>query len=87
MEGWPPLTASARRSDVRTGRVKPISLSRIKHYAAVKPEWRNNASMLGARPRNALNDSAALRLPPTAKISFQNFAPVAFTSPLSSNAA
>ena len=58
----------------------------IRNYAT-NPLCRSNASMLGSRPRKALKFSIALRLPPMLMISFQNFAPIARTSPLSSNAA
>src|SRR5690606_4752904 len=49
-------------------------------HAGTIPLWRNRASALGSRPRKALNDSAAGRLPPTERISRQKRSPVAGSS-------
>ena len=78
--------------DFDKGRLKTFqttfSLPQPYYQAALsKPLWRSSASMLGSRPRKALKDSAALREPPTARISCQKRLPVAATSSLSSKAA
>src|SRR5262249_43740201 len=54
-------------------------------HAAIMPLCLSSASTLGSRPRNARNDSAAGRLPPTARISSRKRAPaLASRIPLSS---
>lgn len=51
-------------------------------HAVAIPLWRNSASVVGSRPRNAINDSSAGRLPPTARISFRKRAPASPLTPL-----
>src|SRR5262249_32772208 len=46
------------------------------HHAAIIPLCLSRASTRGSRPRKARNDSAAGRLPPTARISSRKRAPV-----------
>lgn len=46
------------------------ALAQHQHQAfAAMPEWRSKASTVGSRPRKALNDSIAGRLPPASRIS------------------
>lgn len=74
----PPLVAGpaigrARRQPiigpfVRRGVLAAAHYARACASSAI-PLWRSSASMFGSRPRNALNESIAGRLPPTSRIS------------------
>src|SRR6185436_814388 len=55
-------------------------------HAGIMPLCLSRASTFGSRPRKARNESAAGRLPPTARISSRNLLPAAgLSTPCSSN--
>src|SRR5690606_11930352 len=65
---------------VRQAHLERIDVPACDLHAATMPLWRSSASTLGSRPRKALKDSMAGRLPPTARISRQKRSPVTGSS-------
>ena len=85
----PGLRVQGLRPAVRAGFGRMVCRSGgyfLSAQAVVMPLCRSSASTLGSRPRKALKDSSAGRLPPTARTSSRKRPPLLLSStPFSSN--
>src|SRR6266480_4548459 len=70
-----PAIELLRRRGARGQRESEDNADALEDHAEIIPLCLSSASTRGSRPRKARNDSAAGRLPPTARISSRNFWP------------